>query len=169
MKSVVAKTSQPMSPQPRSYVKSLTARKTVSTFRDSSGDLLVKAESENKLRRRFLHQVSDTATPTLPDCFRNQLNYGTWWKSCEQRETRNSCSKVRRRDGCLCARFKNIRGWGMIGEELKSGDRVGDYANQQHQRDDVRSAARCVREDIVGERDLQSIFIVYLETNNWVL
>ncbi|CAO4374568.1 unnamed protein product [Caenorhabditis nigoni] len=43
MKSVVAKTSQPMSPQPRS---------------DSTGDLMNKAESENKLRRRYLHQKS---------------------------------------------------------------------------------------------------------------
>uniref|UniRef100_A0A8R1DX29 Thioredoxin domain-containing protein n=2 Tax=Caenorhabditis japonica TaxID=281687 RepID=A0A8R1DX29_CAEJA len=43
MKSVVAKTSQPISPQPRS---------------ESSGDLLGKAESENKLRRRYLHQKS---------------------------------------------------------------------------------------------------------------
>ncbi|CAB3406168.1 unnamed protein product [Caenorhabditis bovis] len=43
MKSVVAKSSQQMSPQQRA---------------DSAGDLLSKAESENKIRRRYLHQKS---------------------------------------------------------------------------------------------------------------
>ncbi|CAD6190776.1 unnamed protein product [Caenorhabditis auriculariae] len=43
MKSVVAKTSQPSSPAPNS---------------DNASDLLSKAETENKVRRRYLHQKS---------------------------------------------------------------------------------------------------------------